>query len=72
MRGHLASQDKTDQGVYTDLQLMRSPAGWYIGTKFRNNEGFVEPGSRESEYFTTEEEAQHAFDTVAWTQRQNP
>ena len=72
MRGHLASQDQSTEGSYSDLMVLRSAAGWYIGTTFYNHEGFIEPGTRESEYFATEEKAKTAFDSLAWTQRQSP
>ena len=46
------------EGYYSDLQVMRSGGGWYVGTMFRHNDGsFFEPGSRDSHYFENEEEA---------------
>lgn len=52
----------SDKDGYTDLQVLRSNAGWYIGTLYNNyrEDGtlqFQEPGSRDSDYFATEEEA---------------
>jgi hypothetical protein len=45
-------------GKYSDLKVMRSEAGYYVGTEYVNDDGFVEPGSRESGYFKTREEAE--------------
>lgn len=43
---------------YSELQVMRSGAGWYIGTLYTDpKDGFREPGSRDSDYFATEAEA---------------
>lgn len=43
---------------YSDLQVLQSAAGWYIGTLY-NSGGFPEPGSRDSDYFSTKAEAEH-------------
>ncbi len=64
-------------GAYSDVKVMRSAAGYYIGTSFTHNEtsdcaGLTEPGSRESEYFGTREAAQSALDNKTWTQRMHP
>ena len=54
-------------GERLPLQVLRSAAGYYIGTY---DDG---PVSRESvEYFPTDEAARHALETGAWTQRQHP
>jgi hypothetical protein len=47
---------------YSDLQVLRSGAGWYVGTTYVNRDEngqvtFIEPGSRDSDYFATEAEA---------------
>lgn len=47
---------------YSDLQVLLSPAGYYIGTMYNNYDDngkflFEEPGSRDSDYFETKEEA---------------
>ncbi|QNM96741.1 hypothetical protein [Chitinimonas koreensis] len=55
-------------GKSLPVQVLRSAAGHYIGTK--DDEG---PFSRESvEYFPTYEAAQHALDNHVWTQRAYP
>lgn len=56
------------QSGYTELQVLRSNAGYYVGTMYRNVEEngqvWEEPGSRDSDYFRTREEAQRFLDTV--------
>ena len=44
-------------GTYTELMVCRSAAGWYVGRSFIGEDGFPSPGSRESNYYETEEEA---------------
>lgn len=46
---------------YTELKIMKSNAGYYVGRGYM--EGIIEvPGSRESGYYATKEEAEKAFD----------
>ena len=55
-------------GKRLPLQILRSNAGFYIGTA--DDDG---PVSRESaEYFSTREEAERAHTDAAWTQRGHP
>lgn len=72
MKGILASRYPSDEGKYSDLMVLRSAAGWYVGTVFTHHGGFQEPGSRESEYFATRQEAQDALDNQTWNQRSKP
>lgn len=78
MQGHLASQFPSEEGSYSDIKVMKSAAGYYIGTEFLHGDasdfcGMVEPGSRESvEYFDTYESAADALRTGNWTQRGHP
>jgi len=46
-----------DKGRYTDLMVLRSAAGWYVGTLYNDPAGFQDAGSRDSDYFATEAEA---------------
>lgn len=46
---------------FTELQVMNSAAGYYIGTAYNAIEGYQEPGSRDSDYYATKEEADWAF-----------
>lgn len=58
-----------DYGYKYELTILKSAAGFYIGTK--DNEGM--PFSRESvEYFKTEEEALQALSLESWTQKECP
>lgn len=44
---------------YSELQVLRSGAGYYIGTIYTDPEtGFREPGSRDSDYFSKRESAE--------------
>jgi hypothetical protein len=44
---------------YSDLQVLSSAAGYYVGTIYTDPEdGFREPGSRDSDYFRTYEQAE--------------
>lgn len=54
--------DEKEKSGYSDLKVLKSGAGWYIGTTFENSEDvpgvtFTEPGSRDTDYFATEDEA---------------
>lgn len=48
---------ESEKGNYGPLTVMHSGAGWYVGTYYTAPDGFVEPGSRDSDYFRTEKEA---------------
>lgn len=47
-----------DAERYSDLQVLQSGAGYYVGTMYENPEGYQEPGSRDSDYFATREGAE--------------
>jgi len=52
----------TDKEKYSDLQVLKSGAGFYVGTLYRNDTDipgmvYLEPGSRDTEYFYSEKEA---------------
>lgn len=62
--GKLAAQD----GYQLPIQVLRSAAGFYIGTRDE-----IEPVSRESEeYWKTKPEAEKALTDGTWTQRADP
>lgn len=53
----------TNKSGYSDLQVLQSAVGWYIGTIYSNydtngNHLYDEPGSRDSVYFPTKEKAE--------------
>ncbi|WP_176432233.1 MULTISPECIES: hypothetical protein [unclassified Vibrio] len=57
-----------DCGERLPLEVMRSAAGYYIGT---SEDGM--PFSRESvEYFDNQSKAEEALETGNWTQRMTP
>lgn len=52
---------------YSDLQVLRSTAGFYIGTTYIDPEsGWQEPGSRDSDYFVHKEQAMQALAKLEW------
>jgi len=54
--------DQAHRPNYSDLQVLKSAAGWYIGTIHTDpKEGFQEPGSRDSDYYSSEERARYAL-----------
>ena len=55
-----------EPGHYSDLQVLRSAAGYYIGTLW-HGKGHTEPGTRDSGYFATEAEAQKVLDYIDTT-----
>jgi hypothetical protein len=61
---HIRGFTQEEQNRYSELKVLRSGAGYYIGTIYRNPEGFEEPGSRDTHYFRTEEEAQTYLDML--------
>ena len=58
--------DKT--GHYSELKVMRSNAGHYIGREYVTTsgkyKGMIEPGSRESDYFPTQAAAQKELEST--------
>lgn len=58
----LVYQDQPEQiARYSELQVLCSRAGYYIGTTYQNSDGYQEPGSRDSDYYSTKERADYAF-----------
>lgn len=50
---------------YSELQVLKSAAGYYIGTMYTDpKDGFQEPGSRDSDYFATEDQAKSYLKTI--------
>lgn len=66
-----------DNSGYSELQVLKSAAGYYIGTLYTNGPdsdcpGLVEPGSRDSDYYETEDAARTALYALQWEQRETP
>jgi hypothetical protein len=58
---------------YSELQVLKSAAGYYIGRLFTDEEGFTQPGSRESaEYYGSAMNAEHALINYTFTKRDHP
>ena len=58
---------------YSDLKVMQSAAGWYVGTSYLSEYGPPdEPGSRDTEYFATREEAQACLDNLEAVPEEEP
>lgn len=57
-----------DKEGYSELKVLMSGAGYYIGTTYLNieptGERWEEPGSRDSGYFNTREEAEKYLKTL--------
>jgi len=49
-----------EQPYYSDLKVLKSAAGYYIGTEYHSVYGTT-PGSRDSDYYPTEEKAKYAL-----------
>ena len=53
-----------DKARYSDLKVMQSRAGFYIGTEYDNSLGFIEPGSRDTGYFRNRFDAEACLSAV--------
>lgn len=42
-----------DKERYSDLMVLSSGAGYYIGTMYYTPDGYIEPGTRDSDYYRT-------------------
>lgn len=61
------------KSYYTELQVLKSPAGYYIGTLYWDAEmKFWDAGSRDSDYYITKEEAEKDLANLNWEQRMTP
>lgn len=55
----------SDKSGYSEMKVLRSGAGYYIGTIYTYPiDGLQEPGSRDSDYFATEEQARAYLRTI--------
>ena len=53
------AKDGDNPSDYSEMKVLQSAAGYYIGTIYTDpDDGFEEPGSRDSDYFDTREEAE--------------
>lgn len=58
---------RASNGSYGPLEVLCSNAGFYIGRVFNADEGYQEPGSRESDYFETRRDAEVALASGAFS-----
>jgi len=52
-----------EKSRYSDLLVRKSTAGFYVGTTYNGDHG-PEPGSRDSDYFPTREQAETALQAI--------
>lgn len=52
---NMESISREEKARYSDLQVLQSPAGFYVGTIYTEDDGSQTPGSRDSGYFTDEQ-----------------
>lgn len=65
MRSPMLVRMGMDSANYSPLKVMKSAAGYYVGTSHTDpTYGFEEPGSRDSGYFGTSAEAQAWLDDL--------
>jgi hypothetical protein len=64
-----ANNGKYGTNGYSELKVMQSPAGWYLGTTF-NGGDFDEPGSRETHYLGSRGTADHTLEM--WSHGHRP
>jgi hypothetical protein len=61
LRAHYINQAEKDR--YSELLVLHSPAGYYLGTFFKGTE-FTEPGSRDTSYLETKSQAELALSVL--------
>lgn len=64
VRSVIVERFAADPENYSDLRVLQSGAGFYVGTVY-SQDGFTEPGSRDSDYFPTADAAATFLDAVA-------
>ena len=62
---------------YTDMMVLQSAAGYYIGTMYEEKDAdgnvlFQEPGSRDTDYIRTREEAEKLLASEMFETREHP
>lgn len=63
VRSVIVERFAADPENYSDLRVLESAAGFYVGTLY-SQDGFTEPGSRDSDYFPTSDAAATFLDAV--------
>jgi hypothetical protein len=57
--------DPANEARYSDLQVLKSAAGYYVGTIYSDGQ-YGEPGSRDTDYFPTKKAANVALALLEW------
>ena len=65
----VSRHDSEHKNSYTPLQVLSSAAGFYIGTLYNNPDGYQEPGSRDSGYFNSFQQAEDMLES--WKRNEN-
>jgi hypothetical protein len=58
---HLPAEE---QALFSELKVLKSAAGFFVGSSYNNPAGFQEPGSRDTEYFQTREQAERRLTLI--------
>lgn len=59
-----------EKSKYSELMVLKSGAGYYIGTLYNNDDGYQEPGSRDSMgYYASYKAAKYDLDNNCWEQK---
>lgn len=61
--------DAKDRKLYGELKVMKSNAGYYIGSEYANPDGYTEPGTRDSPYYADSSAAEFDLSNNCWNQR---
>lgn len=61
---HATYLTEGEKSRYSDMQVLRSAAGWYVGTVY-TEDGVEERGSRDSGYYQTRAEAERHLNAMA-------
>jgi hypothetical protein len=73
MKSPLLETYDIDPHHYGELRVMESAAGFYIGSLYYDPHmaGHAVPGTRDSGYYATREEALRDLENNSWTQREH-
>lgn len=56
--------DSPELQNYSDLQVCSSAAGYFLGTVHNAQEGYAEPGSRDTDYYKNKSDAEYSLSTL--------
>ena len=64
MKSPMIMLNDEDKERYSDLKVLHTRAGYYIGTTFTDETGNVIPGSRDTGYFKLKEDAENLLELL--------